>query len=381
MATLQKRNQIYYIVFSKRIDGKLYQKKFSLSTKRKREAQKKKLEYEELYMEGKIDPFQGWTPEKHEQHKKNVKARPDAITLTDLTDIFIKQRTQANKVTKNNYRRHLDMLMDQVGETMPVTMITEGDIRDFCFKDHLANATKRSYLRHIKVFFRWLKDKGYVKHDVTENIDKPKKQSNISDKTISEAELQEVFKQYRQDILEKKKKGHIKRVHQTRVWFRPVVMTAFYAGLRVKEIVNLKWQDLDFDNQQLTVTGTKSGDERTIPIREKLYSVLKAWHRYHGYPKKGLVFASMKAYAENIAMDKLNISRVFKSYVKAAGLKDTINFHGLRHSCGTELMRLGFDINETAKILGHKSLDVTRRYEHLTQTDLSDKMQRLENEE
>lgn len=187
-----------------------------------------------------------------------------------------------------------------------------------------------------------------------------------------------MFKQYRQDILEKKKKGHIKRVHQTRVWFRPVVMTAFYAGLRVKEIVNLKWQDLDLDNQQLTVTGTKSGDERTIPIREKLFSVLQAWHRYHGYPKKGLVFASMKAYAENIKMDKLNISRVFKSYVKAAGLKDTINFHGLRHSCGTELMRLGFDINETAKILGHKSLDVTRRYEHLTQTDLSDKMQRLE---
>ncbi|WP_170864441.1 tyrosine-type recombinase/integrase [Fodinibius roseus] len=329
-------------------------------------------------MEGKIDPFQGWTPKKHEQHKQKIQSRPDAITLSNLTDIFIKHRTQANEVTNNNYRRHLNMLMDQVGETMPVTMITEEDLRDFCFQDHLANATKRSYLRHMKVFFRWIKEKGYVKHDVTENINKPKKQTKISDKTISESELQAVFKEYRKDIKEKKKKGYITTKSQSRVWFRPVVMTAFYAGLRIKEIVNLKWQDINFKNKQLTVSGTKSGDERTIPIREKLFPVLKAWHRYHGHPNKGLVYASQKKYYENIKMSKLNVSRVFKFYVKATGLKDTINFHGLRHSCGTELMRLGFDINETAKILGHKSLDVTRRYEHLTQMDLSDKMKRLE---
>lgn len=378
MAALQKRNEIYYIVFSKRIDGDLYQKKFSLRTKRKREAKKRKLEYEDLYMEGKINPFQGWSPKKHEQQKEKLKSQPNAITLKELTDVFIKNRSQANQVTKKNYRRHLEMLMDEIGETLPVTMITEDDIRDFCFKEHLANATKRSYLRHIKVFFRWLKEKDYVKNDVTANIEKPKKEAKISDKTISESELLEVFKKYREDIWEKKEKGQITTKSQSRVWFRPVVMTAFYAGLRVKEIVNLKWKNIDFKNQQLTVTGTKSGDERTIPIRSKLFSILKAWHRYHGYPKKGLVFASQKAYVENIKMSKLNISRVFKSYVKEADLKDTINFHGLRHSCGTELMRMGFDINETAKILGHKSLDVTRRYEHLTQTDLSDKMQRLE---
>ena len=378
MATLQKRNKIYYIVFSKRIDGKLYQKKFSLGTKRKTEAMKKKLEYQELFREGKINPFQGWTPKKHQQQKRKGRAQANVITLNQLTDVFIDHSTQANDVTKKNYRRHLKMLMDVIGETIPVTMITEKDIRDFCFQKHLANATKRSYLRHIKVFFRWLKENNYVNVDVTSNIAKPKKEAKISDKTISESELQEVFKKYREDINEKKKKGHISTTNQSRVWFRPVVMTAFYAGLRVKEIVNLQWKNINFTNKQITVTSTKSGDERTIPIRAKLWHILKAWHRYHNFPKKGLVFASPKGYTKNITMSKLNISRVFKSYVKAADLKGTINFHGLRHSCGTELMRMGFDINETAKILGHKSLDVTRRYEHLTQTDLSDKMQRLE---
>lgn len=378
MASLQKRNKIYYIVFSKRIKGKLYQKKFSLNTKRKRKAKKMKLEYEDLYMEGKIDPFQGWSPEKHEKRKQHSSSRRNVITLKALTDLFIENRTQANNVTKKNYRRHLEMLMDEVGETMPVTMITEKDIRDFCFQSHLAAATKRSYLRHIKVFFRWLREQEYVKNDVTENISKPKKETKISEKTISEAELQQVFTKYREDIQAKKEARQITTKAQSRVWFRPVVMTAFYAGLRVKEIVNLRWENIDFTNDQLTVTGTKSGDERTIPIRTKLKSILKAWHRYHNDPKTGLVFPSKKALTGEVKMSKLNISRVFKSYVKEANLKDSITFHGLRHSCGTELMRMGFDINETAKILGHKSLDVTRRYEHLTQTDLSDKMKRLE---
>lgn len=378
MAALQERNQIYYIVFSRRIDGKLYQKKFSLGTKRRREADKMKLEYEDLYMEGKIDPFHGWTPSKHKKKKNRANSQPLAVTLKDLTERFIDNRTQANDVTKKNYRRHLEMLMDQVGETIPVSMITEKDIRDFCFQPDLATATKRSYLTHLRVFFGWLMENNHITKDVTSKIKKPKEEIRISEKTITESQLQEVFGKYREDILQKKKARQITTVAQSRVWFRPVVMTAFYAGLRVKEIVNLRWQNIDFKNVQLTVTKTKSGNERTIPIRKKIQGILKAWHRYNGLPKKGLVFPSRKAYADEIKMSKQNISRVFKSYVKDAGLKDSITFHGLRHSCGTELMRMGFDINETAKILGHKSLDVTRRYEHLTQSDLSDKMQRLE---
>jgi len=65
MATLQKRKRIYYIVFSKRINGKLYQKKFTLKTKNKKVAERKKVEFEELYSNGEIDPFSGWTPKMH----------------------------------------------------------------------------------------------------------------------------------------------------------------------------------------------------------------------------------------------------------------------------------------------------------------------------
>ena len=381
MATLQKRKRIYYIVFSKRINGKLYQKKFTLKTKNKKVAERKKVEFEELYSNGEIDPFGGWTPKMHRLETKKSNENSQIVTLKDLSEKFVDERSQANQVSKDNYSVILRLLKNEVGETLPVSMITQEDVRKICFKKGLSPSSQSNYLRHLKVFFNWLLKNGYTKHDVTKSIKKPKTKHNISKKIIDENGLKEIFKKYRQDIMEKKKERIITKEFQSRVWFRPVVMTAFYAGLRRKEILSLTWDNVSLEREQIIVTDTKSGKERSIPIRKKLLSILKAWHRFHNKPTKGLVFPSKKAFYENSKMSGNNISKVFKHYVTAAKLGDNINFHGLRHSCITELLRLGFDINEVAKIAGHSSLEVTKKYEHLTRTDLGNKMKKLEKDD
>lgn len=104
MVTLQKKNKQYYIVFSKRINGKLYQKKFSLGTENKLTATRKKIEYEDLYREGKIDPFNGWHPDDHEWAQTLQTTQSTLVTLKDLTDEFLARRSQANKKTKDNYK-------------------------------------------------------------------------------------------------------------------------------------------------------------------------------------------------------------------------------------------------------------------------------------
>ena len=116
MATLQKRNKTYYIVFSKRIDGQLFQKKFSLRTPDNKKAKRLKRDYEELYEIGKIDPFNGWSP-KVEKKRRSELTASRKITLKDLAEKFVADRTQANAVTKKNYERHLNMLREQVGDT------------------------------------------------------------------------------------------------------------------------------------------------------------------------------------------------------------------------------------------------------------------------
>ena len=380
MASLQKRSKIYYIVFNKRINGKDFQKKFSLGTSKKKLAERKRLEYEQLFSEGTIDPFGGWSPKTHEKGTQITTNQTHKITLSDLADVFIRTRSQANDTTKNNYRRHLNLFIKQVGGTMPVTMLTESDIREFCFKPGLKTATHASYLRHMKVFTGWLFENKHIKKDIAKNIKKPRVPNNFSDKTITEFQLREIFFKYRKDIYDKKKARQIVTKAQSRVWFRPVVSVAFYGGLRVKEIVNLRWQQVNFPKKLIIVSNTKSGIERVVPMRTQLYDILKAWYRYQNKPRSGLVFPSEKNHAKQIKLSKHNISRVFKFYVKETLKNNDVNFHGLRHSCGTNLLRLGFDINEVAKILGHSSLEVTRIYEHLTSKDLTDKMLLIEGE-
>lgn len=378
MASLQKRNKIYYIVFSKREGEEFAQKKFSLKTKSKRQATKLKIEFEELFDEGKINPFGQWSPKDHFTDKK--KAEPSIITLTDLKEKFLRERKYVRQVTRDNYERHLKMLESELGSTIPVTMITEQDMRSYCFQSHLSVATQASYLTHYNAFFNWLEEQGFIEENPMKDIKKPRVQKNISQKTINDKQLKEIFKVHRDDINSKKDQKHITTRPQFRLWFRPVVSIAFYAGLRVKEIVQLKWENVDFNRKHLTITETKSGDERVIPLRSELFQILKAWRRFDRFEGKGLVFPSETGFSETQKMSKENISRVFRGYVDDAELPKSINFHGLRHSCGTELLRMGYDINEVAKILGHSSLDITRIYEHLTANDLSEKMRKLEND-
>ena len=299
MASLQKRGRIYYIVFSKRIDGTLKQKKFTLDTTRKRQAQKKKLKFEKLYRDGAIQPFQGWSPSIHEKYMAQRNNPFSSVLLKDLSEAFITNRSQANETTKDNYRRHMKMLMDQLGPDIPVTEITEQHIRNFCFRDDLAKATQASYLRHLKVFFRWLHNKDITPNDVTADVKPPKAPDKISQKILSRQELDRVFEAYEQHIAKHERKGTITRDSKRRLWFRPLILTSFYTGLRASEVVNLRWTDVDLRGQNpadpndhgfIYVTNsdhntTKSGQERVIPIRKPLKPTLRQWHEWLDNPR------------------------------------------------------------------------------------------------
>ncbi|MDZ7681915.1 MAG: phage integrase N-terminal SAM-like domain-containing protein [Fodinibius sp.] len=249
MASLQKRETIYYIVFSKRVNGTLKQKKFTLDTTLKREAQKKKLKFEELYRDGAIHPFQGWSPSIHQKYIAQQNNPFNSILLKDLAESFIANRSQANETTKDNYRRHMNMLMDQLDPEIPVTEITEQHIRDFCFRDDLAKATQASYLRHLKVFFRWLHSKNITTSDVTTDVKPPKVPDKISQKILSRQELDYIFEAFDHYISTHEQKGFITSDYQRRLWFKPLILTSYYTGLRASEVVNLRWTDVDLRGQ------------------------------------------------------------------------------------------------------------------------------------
>ncbi len=391
MASLKDRNGTYYIRFSRSINGKRKQKSLNLGTDNQREAQKLLWEYEDKYQAGEIDPFNGWSP-KAEQRKRRRERRLSNMNLSEAADMFIEQRSQANQQTKDNYRRHFNMLEDLVGSTMPVKQILEMDIREFCFRSDIAKATQASYLRHIKALFNWMEKRGIVDENITKNIKPPKVPKRISQKIISREELDRVFEAFDKFYKEEEKKGHVSKVHQKRLWFKPMINMMFYCGMRASEAVSLRWKHVDLegdpdepeDHGHIGIYNTqdnttKSGLERIIPIREPLKPWLVQWHKDLGEPKDGYMFPSSTGKNRFDGMTSGSLSRSFKKFVRLADdVPDTIHLHGLRHSCATELLRKGVAIHMVQKIMGHSSIDVTQIYEHLDEKDLKNALKGID---
>lgn len=385
MASLKKRNGTYYIRFFAKIDGERKQKALSLGTSVKREAEKLLINFEDKFERGEINPFNGWTPKK-EAEQKRLKLVGQHISLEKASDEFISKRSQANQTTKDNYRRHLEMLMEQLGRTMPVTEILESDIRDFCFRSDLAPATQASYLRHLKVFFRWLRKTEILKDDITEDIKSPKIPQKITQKTVNREDLDKIFNVFDTYNQKMQKKGFITKPEQQRLWFKPMINTIYYCGLRAKEVVNLTWEDIELsENPHKTENfgvvkisnseknTTKSGKERIIPIRKPLHKWIKKWKEDQGSPSDGYVFPSATGFNRWQQMDTLALSKSFKKFVKLTDeVPNTVTLHGLRHSCATDLLAKGVSPAIVQKIMGHASINTTMIYEHLDASNIND---------
>lgn len=382
MASLRKRGKKYSIIFKTHIDGKPVMKTYALGTRFKNIAEEKKVLYQKLYEEGKIDPFQeGWSVKEYEklQNESNGKvAVVDSFFLDDLKKEFLKTKSHTAEATRDAYGSVIKLFIEDVGRSMTATLIKPSDIRTFCFKSGYANATQRNYYKHLKVFFTWLADKGIIEENPCEEVTPPKKKDKLVDKIFSEEELSQIFDAFKAHHKKCEENRHIVQESLRQDWFIPMIQTTYFTGLRRKEITQLKWHQVDLKNREIHVTDTKNGRERTVLIFDKAYHTLKKWHKESGKPKNGFVFPSPKSHEKKQrSLPGDYVSKVFKDYVKKAKLKDGIHFHGLRHSCATYMIRQGIDVTMVKEMLGHRSIEVTMRYVSLNVTDRKNRAKEL----
>jgi site-specific recombinase XerD len=381
MASLKKRGKTYSIVFKTREDGKQITKTYALGTPYKKIAEHKKVEYEKLYQRGEINHFDdSWSVREYEksQQESSKPAVVDSYYLEDLKKDFLKFKSHVSQPTKKGYRSVINLFIEHVGRSMTAPLIKASDIRTFCLKPGYANATQRNYLRHLKAFFNWMKNKEIISKNPCNDVKPPKKKDKLVEKIFDEETLHDIISAFRKYQLKHKKSGAITHDSQKQHWFKPLITTAYYTGLRRKELVQLRWEYVNLNKREIHVTDTKNGKERTVIIFDQAYDRLRAWHKINGYPNKGLVFPSPRSTKKlEIALTGNNVSKVFKSYVNEAKVKDTIHFHCLRHSCATYMIRQGFDVTMVKEMLGHKSIEVTMRYVNLVVKDRKDRAIKL----
>lgn len=141
-----------------------------------------------------------------------------------------------------------------------------------------------------------------------------------------------------------------------------VIVLALSTGARQGELLSLNWKDVDFKRGSLTFHETKNGERRTVPLTGLAHDLLK--ERYSKREKvTQLVFPS----EENTPV---RVDRPFQALLFQTGIKD-FRFHDLRHSAASYLAMNGASLAEIAEVLGHKTLQMVKRYAHLSDAHTS----------
>lgn len=137
-----------------------------------------------------------------------------------------------------------------------------------------------------------------------------------------------------------------------------LVLMAMLTGARRGELMALTWADIDLNNAVAKLGRTKNGDRRTLVL---LPQVVEALTPLQSTDTNRYVFGSTQSKQRAPA----SIDTAWAHALARAKIED-FRFHDLRHCCASYLAQAGVPLNVIADVLGHRRMDMTRRYAHLT---------------
>ncbi len=137
---------------------------------------------------------------------------------------------------------------------------------------------------------------------------------------------------------------------------RAIVTVALHSGMRLGEILNLRWRDLDLRAGFILVRDSKNGLARHVPLDATLTDFFVMYPRR---PETELIFASSSGSRLK------DIRGGFLNACSRAGIID-LHFHDLRHCFSSFFVASGGDLYVLKEILGHKLIQMTQRYAHLS---------------
>ena len=214
-------------------------------------------------------------------------------------------------------------------------------------------------LSGVRSLYTFMLIDGYIDKDPSELLESPVKGEH----------LPEFLTPHEVDLLEdsidlSKPEGHRNRA---------IIEVLFSCGLRVSELVQLKWSQLYVKEQFLRIMG-KGAKERIVPISER---ALKEIDNYLPWRRTLKIKRGEEDYIflnrRGAHLTRVMILIMLKRQAEEAGIKKTISPHTLRHSFATALLEGGADLRVIQELLGHESIGTTEIYTHMS-------MQTLHNE-
>lgn len=240
--------------------------------------------------------------------------------------------------------------------------ITYNDLKHFIATLYDLGLSARSQARIIsgvKQFYGFLLMENVIQDDPSELLEQPK----IGLKLPEVLTIEEIDALIAAVDLTKTE-GHRNRA---------ILETLYSCGMRVTELVNLRFSDLYFDEGFVRVIG-KGNKERLVPVSPQVQKEIQIYNdhvRRHQEIKKGnenIVFLNRRG----AQLTRVMIFTIIKQLAELIDLKKNISPHTFRHSFATHLIEGGANLRAIQEMLGHESITTTEIYTHLDQRFLRD---------
>lgn len=340
-----KRGHKWHVSF--RLGGKRIRKKSPLNTKSGAEAFEAQIRHR--YIKG--EPLFGESENK------------EKITFKEFAWMWFETYVKpSNKYSEMRGKRIILIkhLLPHFGKT-PINEITNLQVEQFKAKKTQEGLTNKSINNYLGVFRKCLSDA--VEWEKLEKVPKIKRLK------ARPAEFDFLTPEESRQLLN----------HAKGIWHE-MILLALKTGLRYGELRALKWEDINWDAKILTVNRTiyrgvidspKSNKARPVPLIREVYLMLEKRKKKNGY-----IFAD----ENGKILEENKPRRALWKACESDGLR-RVGWHKLRHSFASHLVMAGASIKSVQDLLGHREIQTTMRYAHLTPEDLINAIKLLETKE
>jgi tyrosine recombinase XerD len=282
-------------------------------------------------------------------------AKPDIPYLISAFTTYLKLEKSLSPNSVEAYIDDVSKLMTFLNQENihPVDVKLE-DLQNMLIMLHELNISPRSQARilsGIRAFYRFLELEKYIEADPTELLESPKVGLKLPE-FLSLDEVNRIIASI--DLSQPEGQRN-----------RAILETLYSCGLRVSELLNLRFPDLFADEGFIKVEG-KGGKQRLVPISAAALKGIDLYmhDRKHIKVKKGfedVIFLSRRG----TALSRIMIFHIIKVQAELAGIKKNISPHTFRHSFATHLLEGGANLRAIQQMLGHEKITTTEIYTHL----------------
>lgn len=258
----------------------------------------------------------------------------------------------------------LNQFLDLAGFQISATAITSQHLQ--AFLKHLGElgmspASQARMLSGVRAFFRYLLLENLINTDPAELIESPRLGRHLPD-TLNIEEIDALLNAIDRSTPEGERN-------------MAMLETLYSCGLRVSELVNLRFSNLHLQDGFISVIG-KGNKERLVPIGKRAIELLQQYirqvrvHQPIQSGEEDIVFLNRRGRR----LSRVMVFTIIKQLTAKAGIKKSISPHTFRHSFATHLVEGGADLRAVQEMLGHASITTTEIYTHLDRNYLSEQV-------